>query len=158
MIITRFSDLIRQYHHLSAGDVFIGQVPSSFLKSGLLGDLTDRGIALLPAMTAQLLNASKVAQAFVLNPWMVPHTVAITRRKALLDAVTSYTRSGIHTVITKADGLHCGCGVRKWDNLETLYSCLAFDERALKILQMSGSFGSANFMRLTAGATKTISE
>ena len=102
MIITRFSQLTQEYHRLAAGDVFVGQ----------------------------LLNASKVAQAFVLNPWMVPHTFAITRRRELLEAITAYDEMGISTAVTKADGLHCGHGVRKWDNLETLYSCLAFDDRA----------------------------
>ena len=64
MIVTRFSQLIRDYHRLGTGDVFIGQVPSSSLKSAMLTDLTERGVVLLPAATAQILNASKVAQAF----------------------------------------------------------------------------------------------
>jgi glutathione synthase/RimK-type ligase-like ATP-grasp enzyme len=130
MIITRFSQLIQEYHRLAAGDVFIGQIPSFCLKSVLLADLSHRGIRMVPSAAAQLLNASKVAQAFVLNPWMVPHTLAITRRRELLDAITAYDEMGISAAVTKADGLHCGQGVRKWDNLETLYSCLAFDDKA----------------------------
>ena len=118
MIITRFSRLIREYHRLAAGDVFVGQVPSSFLKSALLADLCDRGIRLVPSATAQVLNASKVAQAFLLNPWMVPHTFAITRRRELLDAISTYNELGVSSAVTKADCLHCGHGVRKWDNLE----------------------------------------
>ena len=130
MIVTRFSQLIRDYHRLGTGDVFIGQVPSSSLKSAMLTDLTERGVVLLPAATAQILNASKVAQAFVLNPWMPPHTMAITRRKELLTALTAYDQLGIGIAVTKADRLHCGHGVRKWDSLETLYNCLALDEKA----------------------------
>ncbi len=130
MIVTRFSQLIRDYHRLGAGDVFIGLVPRSCLKSTLLADLTDRGVKLVPPATAQLLNASKVAQAFLLNSWMVPHTLVITRRKELLDAVTAYHHKGITEAITKADRLHCGHGVRKWDNPETLFNCLGFDEKA----------------------------
>lgn len=130
MIITRFSQLIQEYHRLAAGDVFVGQIPSFCLKSALLADLSDRGIRLVPSATAQLLNASKVAQAFLLNPWTVPHTMAITRRRELLDAITAYDEMGISTAVTKADSLHCGHGVCKWDNLETLYSCLAFDDKA----------------------------
>jgi glutathione synthase/RimK-type ligase-like ATP-grasp enzyme len=130
MIITRFSQLIREYHCLAAGDVYIGQIPSFYLQSALLADLSGRGIRLVPSATAQLLNASKVAQAFLLNPWMVPHTFAITRRRELLDAITVYDEMGISVAVTKADRLHCGHGVRKWDNLETLYSCLAFDDKA----------------------------
>ncbi len=134
MIIKRFSQLIRDYHRLGAGDVFIGQVPSSFLKSFLLTDLTDRGVKLVPSATAQLLDASKVAQAFVLNPWMVPHTLAVARRKELLDAISAYNQKGISMAVTKADGLHCGYGVRKWDNLETLYSCVAFEKKAFPLV------------------------
>ena len=130
MIVTRFNQLVREYHRLGDGDVFVGRIPSSFLKSALLSDLTDRGVTLLPSATAQLLNGSKVAQAFILNPWMVPNTLAITRRKELLDAITAFSQAGIGTVVTKADRLHCGHGVRKWENLETLYSCLAFDDKA----------------------------
>lgn len=128
MIVTRFSQLIRDYQCLGAGDVFVGHLPSSCLKSIILTDLTDRGVRLVPSATARQLNASKVAQAFVLNPWMAPHTVIIARRKELLDAVTAYNQNGIFAAITKADGLHCGHGVRKWDNLETLYNCVAFAE------------------------------
>jgi glutathione synthase/RimK-type ligase-like ATP-grasp enzyme len=130
MIVTRFSQLIRDYHRLGTGDVFIGQVPSSYLKSAILTDLTERGVRLVPSATAQVLNASKVAQAFLLNPWMVPHTLVITRRKELLDAVTTFSQKDMSVAITKADCLHCGHGVRKWDNLETLYNCLSFDEKA----------------------------
>ena len=129
MIVTRFSQLIRDYHRLDAGDVFIGQIPSSPLKSALLIDLTRRGVILLPAATAQVLSASKVAQSFILSNWMPPHTLAVTRRKELLDALTTYDRSGITSAVTKADRLHCGHGVRKWDNLETLYNCLAMDQK-----------------------------
>jgi glutathione synthase/RimK-type ligase-like ATP-grasp enzyme len=134
MIVTRFSQLIRDYHRLGAGDVFIGLVPSSCLKSALLTDLSDRGVVFVPAARAQVLNASKVCQAFVLSSWMLPHTLAITRRKELLDAVTAYSRLGIGCAVTKADRLHCGLGVRKWENLETLYSCLAFDEKAFPLV------------------------
>jgi glutathione synthase/RimK-type ligase-like ATP-grasp enzyme len=134
MIVARFSQLIQEYHRLAAGDVFIGQIPSSQLRSALLADLSDRGVRLVPSATAQLLNASKVAQAFLLNPWMVPHTLAITRRRELLEAITDYHKMGVSVAITKADSVHCGHGVRKWDNLETLYSCLAFDEKAFPIV------------------------
>jgi glutathione synthase/RimK-type ligase-like ATP-grasp enzyme len=130
MIITRFSQLIQEYHRLGAGDVFIGQIPSVYLRSALLADLCDRRIRMVPSATAQLLNASKVAQAFLLSPWMVPHTLAITRRRELLNAITAYDEMGISVAVTKADCLHCGHGVRKWEDLETLYSCVAFDEKA----------------------------
>lgn len=130
MIVTRFSQLIQSYHELGPGDVYVGRVPKSHLKATLLADLTDRGVRLLPSATAQLLNHSKVAQAFVLASWMVPHTLAITRRKELLDALTQYHRAGITTAVTKTDHLHCGHGVCKWNDLEALYGCMAHNREA----------------------------
>lgn len=131
MIYTRYSKFIQAYHRLEHGDVFLGNVPSSHLKAAILADLTARGVRLIPSAVAQMINASKVAQAFILNPWMVPLTTAVVRRKQLLDAVAAYDRENIETVITKADRLHCGHGIRKWDSLEMMYACLGLDDAAL---------------------------
>ena len=118
MIVTRFSQLTQSYHGLGPGDVFVGRVSASHLKATLLADLTDRGVRLLPSDTAQLLNGSKIDQAFVPASWMVPHTLAITRRNTLLDALTQYQRAGITTAITRSDRLHCGQGVCTGNDLE----------------------------------------
>lgn len=131
MIYTRYSKFIQAYHRLEHGDVFLGNVPSSHLKAAILADLTARGVRLIPSAVAQMINASKVAQAFILNPWMVPLTTAVVRRKQLLDAVAAYDRENIETAITKADRLHCGHGIRKWDSLEMMYACLGLDDAAL---------------------------
>lgn len=129
MVITRFTQLIEAYYDLGPGDVFLGQIPQSPLKALMLTDLAARGVRLLPAATAQMVHSSKCAQAFLLGCWMVPHTRVIARRKDLLDCLGAYRRRGISVVVTKHDHLHCGHGVRKWDNLDTLYSCLSLDER-----------------------------
>ncbi len=128
MIYKRFSDLLDVYHRLESGDVFIGQIPSSHLKSAIMTDLAARGVTLLPSALAQLLHASKVVQAQILQPWMLPHTRAVTRRKQLMDAIDEYQQLGISVAVTKQDRLHCGHGVRKWGDLEMLYSCLAMDQ------------------------------
>lgn len=129
MIVTRFSQLMQCYAELGPEDTFIGRIPRSHLKSILLVDLTARGVRLLPSATAQLLSASKTAQAFVLQQWMVPHTRVIARRKDLLDAIGHYRRHGVAAVVSKQEHLHCGHGVRKWNDLDILYSCLSLDER-----------------------------
>jgi ribosomal protein S6--L-glutamate ligase len=129
MIVTRFSQLTQVYAGLGPGDVFIGQVPQSCLKTAILVDLTQRGVRLLPSATAQTLSVSKCAQAYLLRPWMVPHTRVITRRKQLLDAVGEYRRQGIATAVTKQEHQHCGHGVRKWSDLEMLYNCMSLDDR-----------------------------
>jgi ribosomal protein S6--L-glutamate ligase len=130
MLYTRFSQLIQAYHSLENGDVYVGQVPPSYVKHVILADLTSRGVQLIPEAVAQLLNASKVMQAFVLQPWMPPLTTAIVRRKQLLDTMTSYHQANVEKVITKADRLHCGHGIRLWDNLEMMYACLGLDKSA----------------------------
>ncbi|RJQ86143.1 MAG: hypothetical protein C4519_02215 [Desulfobacteraceae bacterium] len=129
MIITRFSHLTRIYPQLGPDDIFIGLIPRTHLKSAILVDLTARGVRLLPSATAQLLSASKTAQAFLLQEWMLPHTRVIARRKDLLDAIGLYHRHGITTAVSKQEHVHCGHGVRKWNDLETLYSCMSLDER-----------------------------
>ncbi|MBI5063245.1 MAG: hypothetical protein HZB87_07235 [Desulfatitalea sp.] len=128
MIVTRYSHLAKSYHELGPGDVFVGLIPASPLRAALLTDLAARGVHLLPSATAQMLSASKAMQAFVLGPWMMPHTRVITRRKGLLDALTEYSCLGITAAVTKAEHQHCGYGVRRWNDLETLYNCLSLNE------------------------------
>lgn len=125
MVITRFSELIRAFHRLGPDDSFIGQVPASPVKSVLLADLAARGVTVIPSARAQLVNASKAAQALLLAPLMLAHTRVILRRKDLLDAVEDYRDIGIDTVVTKSDTLHCGHGIRKWPDLEMLYNCVS---------------------------------
>lgn len=128
MIVTRYSHLAQIYHELGPGDAFVGLIPASPLRAALLTDLTARGVRVLPSATAQMLNASKVMQAFVLSPWMMPHTRVITRRKQLLDALSDFGRLGITAAVTKAEHQHCGHGVRRWNDLEMLYNCLSLDD------------------------------
>ncbi len=129
MLIRRFAHLVQVYNELGPQDLFMGQIPSSCLKAPMLTDLVARGVGLLPSATAQVLNSAKTAQAFVLGRWMAPHTLVISRRKELLDGLGYLHQQQIDCVVTKHDHLHCGHGVRKWDNLETLYNCMSLDER-----------------------------
>ena len=125
MIITRYSDLIRDYHRLAPGDVFIGQLPASHLRSTLLIDLAARGVRLVPSATAQMINASKVATAWLLQSFMPLHTHVIQRRNDLLTALQSLAQNHIEVLVTKADHLHCGQGVCRWDSPDALYSCIS---------------------------------
>ena len=128
MIIRGNKELKAVYHDLCPGDVFIGMLANKYLKSSLLIDLPERGIICLPSPLSQNLNHSKVAQALILNPWMLTHTTVITRRLDLMDTINQYNRHGITAVVTKEDRLHCGHGVRRWENIETLYSVMALSE------------------------------
>lgn len=128
MIVTRYRHLTQIYHELGPGDAFVGLVPASSMRAGILTDLAARGVRLLPSATAQMLSASKTLQAFLLGAWMIPHTRVITRRKNLLDALGEYGRLGIAAAVTKAEHQHCGHGVRRWNDLEMLYNCMSLDE------------------------------
>ena len=128
MIIRSNRELKSLYHQLAAGDVFVGSLSSKYLKRIMLVDLLERGVACLPSPLSQILNSSKVAQTFILNRWMLPHTAVIQRRKDLMDAISNYGKHNIGPVITKQDRMHCGHGVRRWENIEILYNHLAFSE------------------------------
>lgn len=116
------------YHTLSSGDVFIGNLSSKHLKQPMLIDMLERGIHCLPSPLSQILNSSKVAQAFTLKDWMLPNTYAILRRTDLIEAMNTFNANQIGPAVTKQDGMHCGHGIRRWETVETLYSFMALSE------------------------------
>lgn len=128
MIIRSNRELKSRYDQLQSGDVYVGSLSSKHLKQTMLVDLLERGVTCLPSALAQILNGSKIAQTFTLSRWMLPQTTVIYRRKDLMDAISNYAKQVIGPVITKQDHMHCGHGVRRWDNIETLYNYLAFSK------------------------------
>lgn len=128
MIVKSTRELKALYHELSAGDAFIGNLSLKHLKQTMLIDMLERGIDCLPSPLSQVLNSSKVAQAFVLRDWMLPLTVVIPRRRDLIEAVNTFNKHNIGPVVTKQNRMHCGHGIRRWDTIETLYSFMAFSE------------------------------
>ena len=130
MIIRGFTDLQANYHRLSTGDVYIGKIHSAFHRQTLLVDLLQRGIHCFPSPLSQLLSGSKAAQAMVLKDWMLPLTRVIRRRHDLIDAAGAYADAGVGPVVTKADRMHCGHGVRRWNDVEILYNTVAYDADA----------------------------
>ena len=134
MIIRSVPELKKRFHELTSGDIFTGIIAASPTKAAMLIDLTSRGIHCLPAPLAQMLNGSKVAQALVLKEYMLPNTAVITRRKDLFDLIAHYNRQQVGRVITKEDRMHCGRGIRRWDDIEMLYSFTALDETAYPLV------------------------
>ncbi|MEN8807924.1 MAG: hypothetical protein ABF291_10625 [Desulfobacterales bacterium] len=128
MIVRGSRQLSEFYDRLAPGDVYIGKIPGGPLRCTRLIDLMERGVHCLPAPLAQTLNASKAAQADILNEWMLPLTRVIRRRADLITAIGVYHGQGGGPVVTKEDRLHCGHGVRYWENIEVLYSLAAFDK------------------------------
>ena len=128
MIVRSNRELKACYNELTDGDVFIGNLPLKHLKQPVLIDMLERGIRCLPSPLSQILNSSKVAQAFALHAWMLPHTQVIFRRADFIEAINTFGRKGIGPVVTKQDGMHCGHGIRRWETIETLYSFMALAE------------------------------
>ncbi|MGD9227874.1 MAG: hypothetical protein PVF26_15315, partial [Desulfobacterales bacterium] len=128
MIVKSTRELRALYHDLSAGDAFIGNLSMKHLKQTMLIDMLERGIDCLPSPLAQILNSSKVSQAFVLRDWMLPDTLVIPRRRDLIEAVNTFNKHNIGPVVTKQDSMHCGHGIRRWESIETLYSFMAFSK------------------------------
>jgi ribosomal protein S6--L-glutamate ligase len=128
MIIKGNRELKNHYHELCSGDICIGTISSRHMKSFMLVDLLERNVNCLPSPLSQILNSSKAAQALILRDWMLPHTYVITKRIELIETINTYNKNSIGPVVTKEDHMHCGCGVRRWDNIETLYSFIAMSE------------------------------
>ncbi|CAN2043173.1 ATP-grasp fold RimK-type domain-containing protein [Candidatus Magnetomoraceae bacterium gMMP-1] len=130
MIIQTNKQLKEYYHKLKAGDIFLGTLNHRNLKKEMLIDLLERGVKCFPSALSQILSSSKAAQATILSKWMLPHTRVIGRRLELIDAINSYNKHGIGAVITKEDHLHCGHGIRRWDNIEILYNFTALNDNS----------------------------
>ena len=128
MIIRSNRELKEHYNKLGSRDVFIGFLSLKHLKEPVLIDLLERGVHCIPSALSQILNRSKTVQAFLLRDWMLPQTLVIHRRPDLISAVTRYNKAGIGPIVSKQDHMHCGHGIRKWDNIETLYSYMALSD------------------------------
>jgi glutathione synthase/RimK-type ligase-like ATP-grasp enzyme len=127
LIIRTNRELKEHYDELKTGDCFIGMLSFKKAKHRVLIDLLERGVLLFPSALSQTLGHSKVAQALIFSPWMVPHTLAIARRVDLMHAINTFNHYGIGTVITKEDHLQCGFGVRRWKSIEDVYNHASFN-------------------------------
>lgn len=151
MIITSLTQLKRHFHELGPGDIFCGLIGAHPARPTLLTDLTARGVHCLPAPLAQLLNGSKVAQTLVLGTYMLPHTTVAARRKELFDLISVFNRLEVGRVVTKEDGMHCGGGVRLWESVEALYSCLGLNEAAFPLVVQPFNPGITDVRVVVAG-------
>ena len=151
MIIRGNRQLEANYHHLSAGDVFIGRPLSGSLRLSLLIDLLEQGVHCFPPVLTQSLHGSKTAQAITLNKWMLPHTRAIRRRSDLMIAINDYGKHGIDAVVTKQEKMHCGHGVRYWENMEALYNVVGIDNTSYPFVLQPFQSGMKDVRVIIAG-------
>jgi glutathione synthase/RimK-type ligase-like ATP-grasp enzyme len=130
MILHGSVELDQRFEALGPGDVVVGHLPGKYLRGALAADLLERGVRCVPSVFCQLLSRSKIAQAVVFRRWMAPHTLTVSRRVELMDAVNYCGQHRIGAVVTKQEGMHCGHGIRRWENAEVLYNTVAFTDAA----------------------------
>ena len=134
MIVRGNRQLEKLYHQLSPGDIFIGKILAGSLRHAVLIDLLERGVHCIPAPLSQSLHCSNAVQAMVLNDWMLPYTLVIRRRTDLIAAINEYGKHNIGPVVTKEDRMHCGHGIRRWENVEALYNIVALAKSSYPIV------------------------
>ncbi|MBT8374254.1 MAG: hypothetical protein KJN80_05010 [Deltaproteobacteria bacterium] len=128
MIIRGNRELKERYHQLGPEDIFIGSLASKHLKQPMLIDLLERGVRCFPSALSQVINSSKIMQALIFENLMLPSTEVITRRVELIETMNLYNKRGVGPVVTKENHMHCGYGIRRWENVEFLYSHMALLE------------------------------
>jgi ribosomal protein S6--L-glutamate ligase len=126
MIVRSAEELEERFEELGPGDIMVGPLPARYVRGALAADLLERGVRCVPSVLCQLLSRSKCAQARVFRRWMAPHTLVVSRRAELMDAVTYCSRQRIGAVVSKQEGMHCGHGIRRWESAEALYNAVAF--------------------------------
>jgi len=151
MNLHRSVELDQRFEALGPGDVVVGHLPGKYLRGALAADLLERGVRCVPSVFCQLLSRSKVAQAFVLRRWMAPHTLTVSRRMELMDAVSYCGRHRIEAVVTKQEGMHCGHGIRRWENAEVLYNTVAFTDSAFPFVLQPYIAGISDVRVIVAG-------
>jgi ribosomal protein S6--L-glutamate ligase len=151
VIITSSKELLDRYDELCRGDIFVGKPAAGGLNQFLLIDLLERGVLCVPSPLSQIISGSKLVQTLLLNRWMLPNTLVISRRKNLIDAVGLFNRTGTAHVVTKEDRMHCGHGIRKWDSIETLYSFVSMSESSYPFILQPYVEGFTDLRVIVAG-------
>ncbi len=114
--------LFSQLDNLNAGDIIIGRIRLRIGEEALLLDLVERNICIIPSARSQLCSRSKVFQARLLKPFMIPNTRAIFNRHDMMAATTDYTRKNKKTVICKLDRANGGQGIFKFPSVEDVFN------------------------------------
>lgn len=151
MILRTSAALDERFDTLGAGDIVIGLLPARYLQAAAAADLVGRGVRCLPSVLCQLLSRSKCAQARLLRRWMAPGTRVVARRAELMEALQALSGQGIAAVVTKQERMHCGHGVRRWENAETLYNAVGLCGEAYPFVLQPFLQGVADVRVIIAG-------
>ena len=111
-----------RFQELQAGDVVVGRLRLRPGEEHLLLDLAARGVRLVPSAMSQWLSRSKVFQARILRPFMVPATWPVYDVHDLMQLVTEYGRDGVERVVCKLDRANGGMGILQFASVEEVYT------------------------------------
>lgn len=92
----------------------------------ILVDLRERGVTLIPSATSQLASRSKVHQARIFSPFMIPDTKVIYDTNQLLRATSFYKRINCSDIIIKQDRKNGGLGIHRFQDIESVYNMASF--------------------------------
>jgi len=128
-VIRGNKELTKNYSKLKGGDLVIGMLGFRGITVGIRQneeckflDLVERGIVMFPSALSQVVSRSKVAQALLLNEYMLEYTCAVRDRRDLIEGINIYNIHKIGEVVTKQDRLDSGIGIHLWSSLEEVYT------------------------------------
>lgn len=110
--------LRREYQALLPGERVATRLRLAPGEEYLLLDLEARGVELFPPGLAQALSRSKVMQAAILAPFMLPDTLAVHDLHTLHRAAHRYQQGGVGRVVVKLDRANAGMGVLLFGGVE----------------------------------------
>lgn len=121
-IIRSNHELRSSYSQLEKDDVICSRISLHPGEEGLLTDLVERGVHLIPSGTSQLLSKSKVLQVQMLGEFMIHHSLGVFTTHDLLAATTYFNKENINKVVLKLDRKNGGQGVFLFESIESLYN------------------------------------
>ncbi|MDW7774356.1 MAG: hypothetical protein SCH71_15830 [Desulfobulbaceae bacterium] len=121
-IITDNKTLAAGYEELTAEDTIVGRLRLSPGEEHVLLDLAVRGVNLIPSALSQLCSRSKVFQAKILEPFMIPGTKAVYSMPGMMHLVSDYGRKKVGRVVCKLDRANGGLGILLYGSIEDVYS------------------------------------
>jgi len=121
-VIRNNEALFSQLQELEKGDIVCCRIRMKTQEEHLLVDLVERGVCLFPSATSQLAGRSKVFQARIFQPLMIPGTCAVYDIHGLLEAISFYQRKKKERLVLKHDGKHGGLGIHLFKSPEDIFT------------------------------------
>ena len=112
--------LFSRYEELVAGDIVVGRIRLRASEEGLITDLIQRGIHLVPSGLSQLCSRSKVLQAQLLKAFMGPRTSVVHDHHDMQRLVGQFQDK--EPLICKLDRANGGTGIFRFASIEDVYT------------------------------------